>query len=338
MSFMNKDKSTKVREREKKVLNLSLDDEDATNKMMESFFSINDTGDFLKANYDTALTIQPQLNLSQPAVRKVGEEREICVARFGRIYKRKVPSGIGYLARPSLPGYRFCKVCNATLPLSAFYTTVKRYMCKRHHYLRVNKTFKIRMRLNSMDRYSFKTWLKLSANRFDLGYDKIRFDCSDIKAMIEKSGVPRDVNPSAIPIDPMLPLRPRNVAIVSSQAYTLALNIYQFTCSRALYIGFIQRSNLLPINFDVARLDDPYHDPTYKREFYDFAEMLKEELAAPTIESEDRVILEEIDKKEDVPWITCEALADNVGGFCRDSQSWKVNSGVDTNNKVQGSI
>jgi len=338
MSFMNKDKTTKTREREKKVLNPSLDEVDTTNQMMESFFLISETGDYLKANYDTALTMPPQLNLSLPTARKAGEEKEICVARFGRIYKRKVPSGIGYLARPSLPGYRFCKVCNATLPIAAFYTTVKRYICKRHHYLRVNKTLKARMQNNHLDKYAFQVWLKLSACRFELGYDKVRFDCSDIKTIIEKAEIPLTLSPSAIPIDPSIPLRPRNVAIVSAHAFHMAVSLYKFTCSRALYIGFIQKSNLIPPNFDVARLDDPFHDPTYKRKFYDFAEILKEELSATEVESEDRVLLEEIEKKDDVPWITCEALADNVGGCCKDSSSWKVNSGVDAKKKGLGSI
>jgi hypothetical protein len=113
------------------------------------------------------------------------------------------------------------------------------------------------------------------------------------------------ISPMIIPIDPQLPMRPRNVAIVSSRAFGFAMKLFGFTCSRALFIAFVQKSNLLPPNFDVARPDDPYHDPTYIRKDYDLSRIFEEEKLSQTVnEHQDRVILEELEKKDDVPWIT----------------------------------
>jgi hypothetical protein len=250
-----------------------------------------------------ARTTQPSLSL--PIPRKIGEDREICVARFGKIYKRKAPSSIGYLVKACPPGYRFCKFCNDSLPLSSFYTNVKRYVCKRHHYLRVSKTLKLKRMNKPGKQYSEILWERLSCYRYHFGYDKLRYDASDIKDLIDKSQISMVISPMIIPIDPQLPMRPRNVAIVSSRAFGFAMKLFGFTCSRALFIAFVQKSNLLPPNFDVARPDDPYHDPTYIRKDYDLSRIFDEETLSQTVnEHQDRVILEELEKKDDVPWIT----------------------------------
>lgn len=246
----------------------------------------------------------PPQSLSLPIPRKVGEDREICVARFGKIYKRKAPSSIGYLVKPCPPGYRFCKFCNETLPLSSFYTNVKRYVCKRHHYLRVRKAFRLKIESKTGKHYYQSIWDKLSDYRFQFGYDKLRYDASDIKDLLDKSQISMVISPMIIPIDPQLPMRPRNVAIVSSRAFLFAMKLFGFTCSRALFIAFVQKSNLLPPNFDVARPDNPYHDPDYIRKDYDLSILFEEERVSQTInEHQDRVILEELEKNDDVPWI-----------------------------------
>jgi hypothetical protein len=278
--------------------------EDETNNIMESLFSlIVPVKPALTQTSFFPSSVPPQ-PLSLPIPRKPGEDREICVARFGKIYKRKAPSSIGHLVKPCAPGYRFCRFCNATLPLSAFYTNVKRYVCKRHHYLRVNKTFKLRIAGKFEEKYAQDMWYRLSDARYQLGYDKLRFDASDIKDIIEKSNIPKEIIPVLIPIDPKLPMRPRNVAVVSSRAFSFALKLYSFTCSRSLFIGFVQKCNLLPPNFDVARPDNPFHDPSYVRQDCDLIKIMEEESQYPTVhETEDRTIIEELRNNEDVPWI-----------------------------------
>jgi hypothetical protein len=319
----------------------------SSNGIMESCFSliipkvnrpilpnIATTGSILGGVSSTTIPPQPpQQALSLPIPRKIGEDREICVARFGKIYKRKAPSSIGHLVKPCPPGYRFCKFCNESLPLSAFYTNVKRYVCKRHHYLRVIKTFRLKVMGKSGKQYYQDLWDKLSEYRYQFGYDKLRYDASDIKDLLDKSQVSMLIRPMLIPIDPQLPMRPRNVAIVSSRAFSFAMKLFGFTCSRALFIAFVQKSNLLPPNFDVARPDDPYHDPYYVRKDYDLPKIFEEERLSHTInEHEDRVILEELAKNDDVPWINripYPGDKKNVG---------PVEGGVDADNGTQPAI
>jgi hypothetical protein len=176
-------------------------------------------------------------------------------------------------------------------------------------------------------------WDKLSEYRYQFGYDKLRYDASDIKDLLDKSQVSMLIRPMLIPIDPQLPMRPRNVAIVSSRAFSFAMKLFGFTCSRALFIAFVQKSNLLPPNFDVARPDDPYHDPYYVRKDYDLPKIFEEERLSHTInEHEDRVILEELAKNDDVPWINripYPGDKKNVG---------PVEGGVDADNGTQPAI
>ena len=168
------------------------------------------------------------------------------------------------------------------------------------------------------------TWGSLLSSRFQLGYDKPRFDVTDIKDLIISAKIPLDVSPIVVPIDPSIPMRPRNVAIVSKRAYTMALDMYGFTCSRALFIGFMQRCNLLPPNFDVAWPTQPYHDPTYLRQDIDISAIWEEEkINKNADEIEDKIIMEEIEKNDDVPWINREPLSDNEGGNCKEGNCWK---------------
>ena len=85
---------------------------------------------------------QNPINVLHPSIAQPNETKEISVARYGRIYKRKSNSScIAYMPTPCQPGFRFCKICNCSLPLEAFYTRIKRYVCRRHHYERVRKAF-----------------------------------------------------------------------------------------------------------------------------------------------------------------------------------------------------
>ena len=306
-----------------------------SNTTMESFFSVSpitvnynnsncrsDHATTSKSNakypnlssFTPAATNFGNLNeLSKPIVKQPGEDREIRVARFGKVYKRKVSSKLGYLTNPTCaPGYRYCRMCDATLPLSAFYTTVKRYVCRRHHYLRVRGNLKKRIQANAVEQHANLAWYLISLSRFKLGYDKIRYDASDIRDLIVNGKISLDISPTAVPIDPSTPMRPRNVAIISAKAFKFALDLYSFSCSRGMFIAFIQRCNLLPKNFDAAHPDDPYRDPNYIRQDHDVGSIINEEMKSK-IETQDLCIIEEGDKKDDVPWLTAEPLATNEG-------------------------
>ena len=64
--------------------------------------------------------------------------KEIFVARYGKIYKRKAPSPTNCIKLNCAPGFRYCKLCDAHKPLVAFYTAVKRYVCRKCHKVKNN--------------------------------------------------------------------------------------------------------------------------------------------------------------------------------------------------------
>ena len=298
-----------------------------SNTMMESFFSVSPISVNYSSNDKSSHMTKPNLStftpaatnfgnlneLSKPIITQPGEDREIRVARYGKVYKRKAPSKLGYLTKPTCaPGYRYCRMCDATLPLSAFYTTVKRYVCRRHHYLRVRGNLRKRVQANAVEQHANLAWYLISTSRFNLGYDKIRYDAADIRDLIINGKIPLDISPTVVPIDPSIPMRPRNVAIISTKAFKYLMDLYSFSCSRGMFIAFVQRCNLLPKNFDAAHPDDPYRDPQYMRQDHDVGPIINEEMKSK-IETQDLSIIEESEKNDDVPWLTAEPLAANEG-------------------------
>lgn len=203
------------------------------------------------------------------------------VARYGRIYKRKAHSKVGYAHIPCPPGHRYCKECQKPMPLDKFYSNVKRYICRHHHYLRVNKRFRERVMTSDFEKMAEMAWLDLFRLCPLLGYAKAEYDRHDIKDLVINTKIPLSVHPRAMPIDPSIPLRPRNVAIVTSANMSLLVKIYTMTCSRAQYILLVQSLNLLPPNADAGVPWAPFHNPDYIREDIDVVPILEMEKHMP---------------------------------------------------------
>ena len=203
------------------------------------------------------------------------------VARYGRIYKRKAHSKVGYAHIPCPPGHRYCKECQKPMPLDKFYTNVKRYICRHHHYLRVNKRFRERVLTSDYEKMAEMAWLDLFRLCPILGYPKAEYDRHDIKDLVINTKIPLSVIPRAMPIDPSIPLRPRNVAIVTSANMSLLVKVYTMTCSRAQYILLVQSFNLLPPNADAGVPWAPFHNPDYVRQDIDVVPILEKEKLMP---------------------------------------------------------
>ena len=170
-------------------------------------------------------------------------DTEIHVARYGRIYKRKKHSvGLGFKPPPAPPGYRFCRKCGESRPECEFYTNIRRYICRKHHYERVRTRFKERMSADGAEplRNAEAAWFDLRELCLQLGYDKVRYDRHDIKDLIANCNIPLSCRPRAVPIDPTRPLRPRNVAILQHSDVCLLIANYERTCSVTVYILFVQ--------------------------------------------------------------------------------------------------
>jgi hypothetical protein len=203
------------------------------------------------------------------------------IARYGRIYKRKAPSKVGYSHIPCPPGHRYCKECKKPIPLDKFYTNVKRYICRHHHYLRVNKRFRERVLTSDYEKMAEIAWLDLFRLCPMLGYAKADYDRHDIKDLVINTKIPLSVAPRAVPIDPSIPMRPRNVAIVSSANMSILLKVFVMSCSRAQYILLVQSCNLLPTNADAGVPWAPYQNPNYTRQDIDVIPLLEKEKTMP---------------------------------------------------------
>jgi hypothetical protein len=232
------------------------------------------------------------------------KETIMTVQRYGRIYRRRNQTSIT-VRKDGPPGTRWCRMCNAFQPVDAFYEKVKRYVCRRHHRLRV---YEAQQRLKSknttpdLDCAASHAMSMLIDSYDAIGYEQGQIDEADIRIIIKGSKMPLELRPIVCPIDPTIGMWPFNIAVVSHAAFANIVNMYQITNSRALYVGIVQRCNLLPYNFDVSRHHDPFHDPTYRRVDMDVAEMFRTEVDAGVPFTMDQTLIAEIESGGNVPW------------------------------------
>ena len=233
-------------------------------------------------------------------------ERVIQVARYGRVYKRKTgwyKRTVQQLGGP--PGTRFCRFCEAHLPLEAFYTHIKRFVCRRHHALRVLRTEqKQDSEQDPTRKVALLMWDALKQVKDVLGYAHVNFDYADIRALLIHAGLPFHMDLRLCPIDPAHPMRPRNVAAVTRTSFDLVMQTYTHMCSRGVFIAMVQHCNLFPKDMDVGWPERPRQDPTYRREDIDVGPLLaaEQQLGAVCPDSEliERLVAQE---SQDVPWV-----------------------------------
>jgi len=154
-------------------------------------------------------------------------------------------------------------------------------VCKFHHYQMVYKRTQERFARCNFEKCAMHAWVELFYLCPLLGYHKVEYDRHDIKDLLINTKIPLQCTPRAVPINPTLPLRPRNLAIITHQNVTLLVKIYAQSCSVAQYIMFVQCCNLVPTNADVGRPWDPYHNPNYVREEINVIPLLEKEASMP---------------------------------------------------------
>lgn len=252
------------------------------------------------------------------------------VARYGKIHRKKTPSKFGYKCITNVPGYKFCKFCNAILPLEAFYVTTQRYVCRRHHYLRVRKRMKYLSSNFPEIKFAKTSWELLDSVKFYLGYDKLRYDLSDIQSIFKNLSTIMpiyELEPVCVPIDFSIPMRPANVAVISKQAFLILTRILKFISLKPFYISFVQHMNVVPKNFDVGMPDAPWHDKNYVRQDYDVVEVWKmyKENNFP-LEHQDNDIIQEFQMENKAPWQICNILPPGDAGKWIDGKPLASNS------------
>jgi hypothetical protein len=213
-----------------------------------------------------------------------GEPMSKCVPRYGRIYKRKPSDRVREKDRGQLktaPGMRLCRKCQCLQPIEKFYTNVKRYICKYHHYQMVLKRKQIRFGMCSYEQVAWEAWVQLHNVCPLLGYTHVNYDRHDMMDLMMKVGIPTFCSPRVLPIDPRIPMRPRNVAIVTEASFILIKHLLKQTMSIAQFILLVQACNLLPENADVGTPWAPFHNAAYKRQDIDVVPILEAEQACP---------------------------------------------------------
>ena len=234
-------------------------------------------------------------------------ERIIQVTRYGRIYKRKSGWFKTHAIQSSAPpGTRYCRMCEAFMPLDAFYSHIRRYVCRVHHAERVHYKGKQPVLRDDATQRALEAWDALASVRPLLGYTHVNFDHQDIRSLLLHCGLPISMRIRLIPIDPSLPLRPRNVAFVSRESFDLIMRTYEQMCSRGLFMAQVQRCNLMPRHMDAGWPENPTHDPTYRRQDVDVGPILAEELARDTWDAPDSDQVADLiamEREGRAPWV-----------------------------------
>lgn len=223
----------------------------------------------------------------QPRPLKLGADGKPlpkCVPRYGRIYKRKPGDRIREKDCGQLkvaPGMRLCRMCKCLQPLEKFYSNVKRYICKYHHYQMVLGRKQVRFEGCAYESVAWDCWVALHELCPLLGYSHVNYDRHDIMDLMMKTEIPTFCRPRAIPIDPRIPMRPRNVAIVTEANFILIVHVLRQTLSVAQFVLLVQACNLLPENADVGTPWAPFQDASYRRAEIDVAPILEAERTCP---------------------------------------------------------
>jgi hypothetical protein len=214
----------------------------------------------------------------------VAGDAQCAVPRYGRIYKRKPPDMMAKRDRGQLscpPGFRFCRMCAKPQPLDCFYTNVKRFVCKKHHYQMIFKRSKQRFKQSPYESLALQSWTDLHWFCPMMGYAHVAYDRHDIKDLFINCKIPADCEPRVVPIDPRVPMRPRNVAVISRKNMALLSKLFPQSHGVAQYILFVQNCNLVPAKADVGTPKAPFQNPDYVRQDLDVTPILSNEKTLP---------------------------------------------------------
>ena len=88
---------------------------------------------------------------------------------------------------PDIDNRRFCRACQAVLPLEAFPAGKRRYLCRRHMWLRVKRPSKERARADPRKKLLSALWKRCwSDARTAFGHSHIALTQRDIAAVLSK--------------------------------------------------------------------------------------------------------------------------------------------------------
>ena len=123
---------------------------------------------------------------------------------------------------PDVHGRRFCRVCQDMLPVERFSTGVRRYICRRHLYERVQLPCKQRMLTNPRKKLLWQIWKRCWVDaKIIFRQPRISLLQKDIERSLAKKlpdateELPAELNSlSLMPADPSIKLSCKNMVLV----------------------------------------------------------------------------------------------------------------------------
>ena len=127
---------------------------------------------------------------------------------------------------PDVHGRRFCRVCQDMLPVERFSTGVRRYICRRHLYERVQLPCKQRMLTNPRKKLLWQIWKRCWVDaKIIFGQPRISLLQRDIQSILTEKlteklpdaleELPAELNSlSLMPADPSIKLSCKNMVLV----------------------------------------------------------------------------------------------------------------------------
>jgi len=149
-------------------------------------------------------------------------------------------------AIPDFDGARFCRHCNARIPLALFPKDKRRYVCRQHAWQHIKKPHKARVAADARRALLFKQWQRCYADAKTFQHARIGVTQEDLARLLAAAGLEDPTAMAAVPRDPGRVLSNDNAVVVpnearkkllrtrrrqGSEAYTTALAHIGATCA-----------------------------------------------------------------------------------------------------------
>lgn len=116
-------------------------------------------------------------------------------------------------AVPDFDGVRFCRHCNARIPLSLFPKGKRRYVCRQHAWQHVKKPHKARVAADARRALLFRQWQRCYADAKTFQHAHIDSTQEDLARLLTAAGS-EDHTMAAVPRDPASVLSNDNAVVV----------------------------------------------------------------------------------------------------------------------------
>ena len=129
---------------------------------------------------------------------------------------------------PDLDNRRFCRACQASLPVEAFPPGKRRYLCRRHNWLRNKKPSMDRARADPRKKLLRALWRRSwSDAKLAFGHPRIALKMGEIAQAFEKHEWPQESAIALVPANPTQLLSLNNLVVVESNARRQLLRAYR---------------------------------------------------------------------------------------------------------------